>query len=216
MGWNETILTQYSASKKILSIIETFNQAVSLGDFTNDLIRDVWDVNTCGGFGLDIWGKIVNISRYITASIDNTSLGFNEADEGNNNYPTTFSDAPFYGGIQETTNVRLSDNAYRTLILSKAFSNISIATIPEINRFLTMLFYGRGKVYCANYRDMTIGITTEFKLEPFEISVLKNTDATPIPSGVLLNIHQIVNPYIGFSDDSYPFNDGMFYAGDNL
>ncbi|WP_245677300.1 DUF2612 domain-containing protein [Candidatus Arsenophonus triatominarum] len=45
--------------------------------------------------------------------------------------------------MQETRKIRLADNAYRTLILSKAFSNISIATIPEINRFLRFLFKGR-------------------------------------------------------------------------
>lgn len=37
--WEDTILTQYSASKKLLSIIDTFNQAVSLDDFTEEFIK---------------------------------------------------------------------------------------------------------------------------------------------------------------------------------
>ncbi|WP_245677524.1 hypothetical protein [Candidatus Arsenophonus triatominarum] len=45
-----------------------------------------------------------------------------------------------------------------------------------------------------NYRDMTIGITTAFPLEPFELSVLRNSEVTPLPSGVLMNINQVVAP----------------------
>ncbi|MDM2751415.1 DUF2612 domain-containing protein [Citrobacter sp. Cs237] len=209
--WEETILTQYSASKKLLSIIDTFNQAVSLDNFTDEFISKVWDLTTCETFGLDMWGKIAGISRYINAPIESSSFGFNEADDADPDYPTPFNDSPFFGGIQETTNVRLGDDAYRTLIFCKAFTNISIATIPEINRFLKILFFQRGRAYCVNYRDMTIGLTFEFELAPYEESILMNYDVTPVPSGVLVNINQIVSPYFGFASDAYPFNDGIFY-----
>lgn len=182
--WKDTILTQYSASTKLLSIIDTFNQAVSLDDFTDEFIAKVWDSTTCETFGLDVWGKIVGVSRYITAPIESSSFGFSEADDSDPDYPTPFNESPFFGGTQETTNVRLEDDAYRTLIFCKAFTNISIATIPEINRFLKMLFYNRGRAYCINYRDMTMGITFEFELAPYEVSILTNYDVTPIPSGV--------------------------------
>ncbi len=211
MSWEDTILTQYSASTKLLSIIDTFNQAISLDDFTDEFITKVWDLTTNETFGLDIWGKIVGIGRYITAPIDSGSFGFSEADNGASDYPLPFNDSPFYAGVQETTSVRLADDAYRTLILCKAFSNISIATIPDINKFLKMLFSGRGRTYCVNYRDMTIGITFEFALAPYEESILTNYDVVPVPSGVQLNISQVVPPYFGFADDAYPFNDGTFF-----
>lgn len=211
MSWEDTILTQYSASPNLLSIIDTFNQAVGLDDFEDEFIAKVWDLTTNETFGLDIWGKIVGIGRYITAPIDSDSFGFSEADNGASDYPLPFNDSPFFAGVQETTSVRLADDAYRTLILCKAFSNISIATIPDINKFLRMLFAGRGKAYCVNYRNMTIGITFEFSLAPFEESILTNYDVVPVPSGVQLNIHQVVPPYFGFADDAYPFNDGTFY-----
>lgn len=57
--WKDTILTQYSASAKLISIIENFNQAVSLDDLTDEFIAKVWDLTTCETFGLDMWGKIV-------------------------------------------------------------------------------------------------------------------------------------------------------------
>lgn len=209
--WKDTILTQYSASTKLLSIIDTFNQAVSLDDFTDEFISKVWDLTTCESFGLDMWGKIVGVSRYITAPIESSSFGFSEADNSNPDYPTPFNDSPFFGGVQETTNVKLGDDAYRTLIFCKAFTNISIATIPDINKFLKILFRDRGRAYCVNYRDMTMGITFEFELAPYEESILTNYDVTPIPSGVLLGINQVVSPYFGFATDAYPFNDGTFY-----
>lgn len=209
--WEDTILTQYSASKKLLSIIDTFNQAVSLDDFTDVFIKKVWDLTTCESFGLDVWGKKVGVDRYIIAPIESTSFGFGEADDSDPDYPTPFNDAPFFGGVQETINVRLGDDAYRTLIFCKAFTNISVATIPDVNKFLKILFYQRGRAYCVNYRDMTMGITFEFELAPYEESILTNYNVTPVPSGVQVNIRQIISPYFGFSSDSYPFNDGTFY-----
>ncbi|MFP1862239.1 DUF2612 domain-containing protein [Lonsdalea quercina] len=210
MSWEETILTQYSASEKLLSIIDTFNQAESLDDFTDSFIDEVWSLSSCGSFGLDMWGKKVNISRYVKADIDSNSFGFYEANDGNE-YPSAFNGEPFYAGVQETETVRLSDEAYRTLILCKAFTNISIATISDINRFLTILFKGRGRAFCVDYGEMRMGIVCEFDLANYEVSILENYDVLPIPSGVLITTHQIVPPYFGFSDDAYPFNDGTFF-----
>ncbi|MFC6121713.1 DUF2612 domain-containing protein [Citrobacter bitternis] len=211
MTWQNTILTEYSASTKLLNIIDTFNQAISLDDFTDEFIKRVWDLTTNESYGLDVWGKIVGINRYVNAAIDSDAFGFAEADDGAPDYPLPFNDSPFYAGVQETTSVRLGDDAYRTLILCKAFSNISIATIPEINKFLKMLFSGRGRAYCVNYGDMTIGITFEFALAPYEVSILTNYEVVPVPSGVQLNISQVVPPYFGFAVDAYPFNDGTFF-----
>lgn len=210
MSWQDTILTQYSASERMLAIIDTFNQAVSLEDFTDEFIKEVWELTTCGTLGLDMWGAKVNVSRYIRADIDSNSFGFSEANDGGD-YPSPFNGDPFYAGVQETETVRLSDDAYRTLIICKAFTNISIATIKEINRFLSILFNGRGRAFCVDYGDMRMGIICEFDLANYEASILSNYDVLPIPSGVLVTTHQIVPPYFGFSDDAYPFNDGTFF-----
>lgn len=212
MKWEETVLTQYSASYKLLSIISTFYHAISLDNFTESFIRDVWDVSTNQSYGLDVWGKIVGISRYIRTEIENNSFGFSESNTmDDTQYPSPFNDEPFYAGVQETETVRLGDDAYRTLIMCKAFSNISISTISEINKFLSILFKNRGRAYCSDYGDMTMGIICEFELAPYERSILENYEVLPIPSGVLVITRQIVPPYFGFSEDAYPFNDGTFY-----
>lgn len=210
MSWQDTILTQYSASDRLLAIIDTFNQAISLDEFTDEFIKEVWTLTTCGTFGLDMWGAKVNVSRYIKADIDSNSFGFSESNSSGD-YPSPFNGDPFYAGVQETETVRLSDDAYRTLIICKAFTNISIASIKEINRFLNILFKGRGVSFCVDYGDMRMGIVCEFGLANYEASILSSYDVLPIPSGVLVTMHQIVPPYFGFSDDAYPFNDGTFF-----
>lgn len=192
MSWEETILRQYSGYEKINNMIDTFSQAVSIDDFTDTFIDDVWNVLTAGSYGLDVWGKIVNISRYVTADSSGGYFGF----QGTSTtapaatFPHPFNQKPFYSGGAEkaTDNVRLADDAYRTLILAKAFANISIATIPEMNKFFTMLFKGRGKAYIVNNKDMTINVVVDFALYAYEKSILQNYDAIPIPSGVLLSV----------------------------
>lgn len=210
MNWKDTVITQYAQSQKLLSVIDTFNQAMNLDDFTDEFITDIWDISTNNSYGLDVWGKIVGIGRYIISPIDSDTFGFAESNVGASDYPLPFNDAPFYGGTQETTNVRLGDDAFRTLIMCKAFTNISIATIPDVNKFLKILFSGRGRSFCVNYGGMTMGITFEFALAPFEESILLNYGVVPVPSGVQLKINQMVPPYFGFAQDAYPFNDGTF------
>lgn len=214
MSYSETILRQYSGLEKINNLIDTFDQAVSMDDFTDTFIDEVWDVLSCGSYGLDVWGKIVNISRYITTSTSGKFFGFQATTTDENaTFPHPFNQHPFYAGKQETTNVRLGNDAYRTLILAKAFSNISIATIPEFNKFLTMMFKGRGVAYLINNKDMTITVVTNFSLYPYELAILQNNDVIPIPSGVLLSSETISGDFFGFSDgqaDFSPFDQDVF------
>ena len=214
MSWKGTILRQYAGSENIINMIDTFDQAVSLDDFTDEFIDDVWDVLTCGSYGLDIWGKIVGVSRYVTASSSGAYFGFQgtASSSPNATFPHPFNTKPFFSGKLETNNVRLGDGAYRTLVLSKAFSNISISTIPEINKFLTMLFKNRGKAYIVNNRDMTMTVVVDFDLFQYEKSLLQNYDVIPVPSGVLLSVTTALGDYFGFASDSEPFDQGVFLS----
>lgn len=214
MSYNETILRQYSGLSKIYQMIDTFNQAVSMDDFEDSFIDDVWDVLSAGSYGLDVWGKIVGIGRYVTATSSGGFFGFQgtAASAATATFPHPFNTKPFYAGTLETTNVRLGDDAYRTLILAKAFSNISIGTIPEINRFLTILFKNRGTAYVVNNRDMTMTVVVDFTLFQYEKSLLQNYDVMPIPSGVLLSVTTALGNYFGFASDAEPFDQGVFLS----
>lgn len=200
------IYRQYSGAERIYTLIETFNQAVSMDDFTEEFIKEVWDVSTSTSYGLDCWGKIVGVGRYLTLNLDNDEFGYSDGF-----FP--FNQAPFYSPVKETNNFLLADDAYRTLILCKAFSNISIATIPEINKFLTMLFYGRGRAYVSgNHRDMQMSITVTFELTGVEEAILQNYDVMPIPSGVRCGVSYLPGQYLGFANGFYPFGEGTLYS----
>ncbi|NHB63836.1 DUF2612 domain-containing protein, partial [Photorhabdus sp. RW14-46] len=58
-----TILAQYAASPKLNSLIRSFNAAVSSVEFINTFYDLIWNIDTANTYGLDVWGKIVNVSR---------------------------------------------------------------------------------------------------------------------------------------------------------
>ncbi|WP_243677243.1 DUF2612 domain-containing protein [Sodalis glossinidius] len=155
-------------------MIATFEQAVSLERFTDTFLTALWDIETAQTYGLDIWGKIVGVSRYLTVEDTPDYLGFDEVEiTAIDGYPQPFDVSPFYAGLQPSSVVRLTDDAYRKLIRAKAFSNITDATIPSVNRFLRILFTDRGKVYCTDGRDMAMNIVFEFPPTPSDLAILK-------------------------------------------
>lgn len=88
---------------------------------------------------------------------------------------------PSYG------NYALSDDAFRTLILAKALSNISNATVQNINAILMNLFPGLGDCYVVDNFDMTMSLTLGFTPDAIQAVIISGTGVLPRPAGVLLN-----------------------------
>ena len=61
----QTIISQYANSPTITSLIGSFNAAVDPIDNINNFLTWIWQVSTAQGFGLDIWGRIVGVSRVV-------------------------------------------------------------------------------------------------------------------------------------------------------
>lgn len=212
MNYLKTVQAQYAASKKLNGILSTFEGIINLDKFTDDFLTQVWDISTASTYGLDVWGKIVGISRYLEVEDGLDYLGFDETQVSNETgYPQPFNISPFYNELTPTSVVKLSDDIYRRLILSKAFSNIADATIPAINKFLLMLFKNRGRVYCTDNRNMTMNIVFEFYPTAAEQAIIRKLDIMPIPSGV--DVHFVIapTPNFGFAEDTYPADEGTFY-----
>lgn len=212
MNYVKTVQAQYSSRPRLNNLIATFEQALNLDDFSEAFLSRVWDIDTCETYGLDCWGKIVGVSRYMRVEEDFDYFGFLQAVINGVDYPEPFSTSPFYAGQISTKTVRLSDDAYRQLIKAKAFANITNATIPQFNKFLSILFEGRGRCYCTDNRDMTMNIVFEFVPDEYEVAIMKNLEIMPIPSGVLMRILIAPYPYFGFSDDAEPFDVGPFFV----
>lgn len=216
----ETIISQYDNSPTLKALITGFNDCVDPRADLDMFYSYVWDVMTAQGFGLDIWGRIVNVAREITYTGSVPTFGFDEAytsiDQSAITGPQPFDQAPFFDGVQATQTYTLTDDAYRTLILVKALANISDATIQSLNTLLSNLFAGRGRCYVTDPGSMSMFYVFEFALQPYELAIITSAGVIPRPAGVLANVLQFdaANTF-GFQEQGgQPFDNGVF-LGDN-
>lgn len=186
--YEDTILSQFANSPVILSLIGSFSAAVNPGANIDAFYNNVWNVLTAQGYGLDVWGRIVGVTRVLQVS-SGAWLGFEEANDGT--VETPFNQAPFYNGASTTANYALSDDAFRQLILAKAYANISNGSIPSINQILMALFGSAGECWCTDGQNMTMTYTFEFELSPVQYAIVSQSGVLPRPAGVLVNIIQL-------------------------
>lgn len=225
----QTIISQYGNSATITQLVRNMNEYLDPRADIDAFFDFVWNVDTAQGFGLDIWGRIVNISRLLTVPETPQYFGFDEA--GNSAYP--FGEAPFYNGLPPSTQTyKLSDTVYRQLILLKALANISRTTAPAINQLLQNLFSGPrtyvvlsytpldsfvldqdhldydyatatstvNRCYVNDLGNMRLRYTFEFDLEPWEFAIVTQSGALPRPAGVSVILFQSALPLFGFSE----------------
>lgn len=225
----QTIISQYGNSATITGLVQNMNEYLDpRADF--DTFYDfVWNVETAQGFGLDIWGRIVNISRELLVPAAPDYFGFNEA--GGSAH--TFGDSPFYDGTPPATLIyTLADAVFRKLILIKALANISATTAPAINQLLQNLFAGPriypvlsytpldlfvldqdhldytystaistvNRCYVIDMGGMQLRYTFEFDLAPYEFAIITQSGAMPRPAGVNVILFQSALPLFGFSE----------------
>lgn len=176
--WQSTIVSQYANSPHILGMIAAFDAEMDEEANLTAFYNMLWNVLTAEGWGLDVWGRIVVINRNLQVS--SRFFGF---EEGLPDFDP-FNVSPFYAGQGTTTTVRLTDDAYRQLILAKALANITYGSIPGINAILQLLFPGRGACYVTDNQDMTMTYTFHFQPTPLELAIIETSNVLPRPSGV--------------------------------
>lgn len=204
---SRTVISQYANSPTLRQLIDSMNEYIDPNTNFEEFFNYVWNVNTAVGFGLDVWGRIVNVGRDLTVpNAEQKLFGF---EEGNDE---PFDQGTFYNGGPTTVTYTLDDTAYRQLILVKALSNISECSAPSINQQLQNLFPGRGRCYVNDFRDMTMRFTFEFSLESYELAILLQSNAITRPAAVEIIISFIPGEKFGFKEgDGEPFNQGVFF-----
>lgn len=185
---SSTFLAQYAQSPILTSLMQAANASV---DPNADLIAfydTIWNVYTAVGFGLDIWGRIVNVPRTINIPASTTFFGFKEGNPSF--YP--FNQEPFYSGPQAGTLYTLTDDAFRILILTKALANISSFTAESMNALLNFMFNSqgitRGSCYVLELSLMQIEYVFNFALQSWEAAILEQSTLMPRPAGVGVTI----------------------------
>ena len=215
-----SILAQYANSPTITTIVDFINQWIDPTADLDSFYSVIWNVQTASGFGLDVWGRIVDVPRQLLVPSTPAYLGFDEAftSATSASGPQPFNQSPMYAGPLASAAYSLSDDAYRKLIMVKAMANITDCTSPSINALLTYMFAGRGRAYVNDTGSMTIRYVFEFILTPVELAILTNSKAIPRPAGVQVSILQLdVSNSFGFANTGLqPFGQGSFFTSQGL
>lgn len=209
LNHEQTIISQYANSPILCQIIAQFNDCFDPRANLRQFYDLIWNVETAQGMGLDIWGRIVGISREIRMVLEDEYVGFTRGF-------TAFNDTGVWGldGEANAKPVYLNDELYRKVIMLKAMSNIIYATAPNINTLLRTMFGRRGRAYFVKMHTMAARYVFEFQLLPIERAIIRETNLLPRPSGVLLEFDEIdVAHTFGYqSTELAPFDVGAFYS----
>ncbi len=128
----------------MMALLRSVDEWISPDVDLENFYTFIWNIQREGGasgYGLDVWGRIVNVSRVLSIGAG-SYFGFGEAGDR-----MGFDQAPFYDGQPTTQNYTLTDDVYRLLIFAKAALNITDGSIPAINAIMMSLFPGRGNAY---------------------------------------------------------------------
>lgn len=200
------LISQYANSEKILKLANGIRSIFSNAKLIKDWFNIVYNIKTAKGFGLDIWGKILNQGRNFTY--------INETSGDRTDYylkgELTVDGTTFTADEIE--------ELYRKVLFMKAMSLITNATERSINELLQFYFDGR-RVYVIQYGTMKIRYVFEIPVNKLEKSLFKS-DLLPKPAGVGATFRYLPkNSYFGFyvnsrdQDDQYwtPFDNKPFY-----
>jgi len=190
---NETILAQYANSPSLCTIIDGFNQAVDPAAAVDAWYDSVWNPRTATGWGLDVWGRIVGVSRILSVP-DAEFFGFSEAS------PTalTFGQGIFYSGTNTSSSYATTDDVFRNMIFAKAAANLWDGSITGLNAVMMTLFGDKGRSYATDNQDMTMTYVFEFSPTDVDRAIIAS-GILPRPSGV--SVAYIFTPFIDTDTD---------------
>ena len=208
------IQSQYGDSPHIKGVIRGYYDYISPQKDIDIIYDKMINIYTAEGYGLDVWGRIVGISReYVAVDEQYNYLGFDNRPY-NMDRIETFNNAPFYKIVNGK--IKLEDNAYRTYILIKALINISNVSLNNLNYIFSQLFRDTDiKVLHSN--TMTLRLLVIGAMSQAQIGAIKNIEW--LPAGVGLQFYHIITPTFGFRGSGLEtFNNGTFgtYKIENL
>jgi hypothetical protein len=175
INWQGTVISQYNQSPTMQTLLYAINQWLDPTKNLDDFYNFMWNVDTAHGYGLDVWGRIVAVDRVLNVQPQTPFFGFDEA---------TNISGIFYNNEALLTQMELSDEGFRVLIMAKALFNIINGSIPAINQLLINLFPGRGHCYVVDNQDMSMLYVFEFQPTNIEAAIIVASGVLPRPTGV--------------------------------
>lgn len=184
IGYQQTIQSEYSTGPTIAQFLACMNAWLDQAGNINNFYNDIWDIATATGYGLDVWGRILGISRVVQVS-SGTFFGFNNA--GDTNEVGFSQTGILYMGQGATSNFALTDQSFLTLLYAKALANIWDGSIPGLNNILMVLFGASGEAWVTDNGNMTLTYTFNFTPTSVQQAIL-NSGVIPRPTGVSTSI----------------------------
>ena len=177
------IIRQYANSPSINYLIDGFNLAIDPALLYQAFYDVMWNVDTAQGEGLDNWGRIVGVPRFLEIVAGESFFGFDLSPDPQDFTP--FNDAPFYSAENVLAGYKVPDPTYRQMIKAKAFANIGQTNVWALNQFLALMFNNR-RAYVVDNGDMSLTYKFEFALNAVELAIVTTTALLPRPTGAVL------------------------------
>lgn len=194
------MIGQYANSPVLVALNNGLTELFDDSQFVENWYNVVFNLKTATGYGLDVWGRILNMSREIEY----------------NGVSYYLQGAQTIGGI--TFTAEEMENFYRMVLQITAMRYIGNASIYSINSILDVIFSDYGRAYCYEYGTMQIRYVFEFYMNDLLKAMIESLNMHP--SGVLTSYEYLpLGEFFGFyNEDSTqqnqpyaPFNVKPFY-----
>jgi Protein of unknown function (DUF2612)/PASTA domain len=186
---NATLISQYAQSPVLTQLICNFAQYFDQSVNWNNFYQYVWNIDTAQNWGLDFWGKVLGVSRYLELPASADYLGFQGAGGTASGYP--FDVGVFFDGATATQTYALPDPDYRTLLYAKALANISRCSIPALNQLLMLLFAGYGDAYVIDNGNMSMTFYLGWAPTAVQLAIMEQSGVVPHPTGVAATVSHL-------------------------
>lgn len=175
----ETILSQYSASPRILALTEAFAGRIDPADDIETFYTEIFDIDTARGWGLDNWGRILAAPRIVRMATTDW-FGFHESTL------KPFNNAPFWTVDQSTAAFSIGDDMYRRLLMFKAGVNIGDSTADSVSRLLSYLF--EIPIGAVDNGDMSVSFrVSSVNFDETDRAIVRYYGGSLLPAGVRIH-----------------------------
>lgn len=200
------MLWQYNAAPHLLSILQQKQDWYDLNQtaFWTAWYNNVFNLQTANQFGLTVWAIILDIPIIVTTTPSdpaNPGLFFDELHRN-------FTHGNFFRSGSGA--VQLTIEQSRTVLRMRYYQITTKGSVPEINRFMNILFQSYGHCFVIDNLDMTATYVLQF-VPPSSIAyIFSNYDLLPRPAGVKVDYVIRVPTVFGFGDTNQNFDNGNF------
>lgn len=202
----KAILWHHENAPAILSIVMDKQKWLNAAhcDFWSNWHRDVFNIDTANDFGLEVWGRILNIPMGVTVpSSTKKNFGFGSANKnfGNGNF-----------GRKNSGQDGLTLSQKRLVIKMRYFTLTMRPTLENINEFLKRAIPDT-KIVAMDTLNMRKIIYWFEKDPPQQLkTLLQNFDMLPRPATIGVEWRVQPRPSFGFGKHHLNFNNGNFGA----